>query len=639
VGVGSVLTFGSYVALVVLWGSIVVLYAARLRETRANDPLVAALLVVVLVDAAKNVVESAYFGALWGSRFSLLPSFVGTSLENPLALAVPTTINVAVAVFVIVRIVGGFFPRELADRQRRSAERERLQEELERSLALVQESEGRLQSLLERTSDVVAFWRVVDANLVLESVNQAGRTTLGFGDEAIGTSWRKLAPPSLQSLLDAALETGQPQREEEGFLNTPSGRRAVIRQIVPLPDEDGVIRRVASFTQDVTALRERQAAEEARTRLESLGILAGGVAHDFNNLLAVLRADLTAARGDGDTGAAFDHAQVTIDRARDLVTQLLAMAGKRAPVTGAVDVGAVARDTARLLLPGAPAGATLVVEASDPPDSVVAHDGAPAGTIPVVIGDRTQLQQICLNLMQNGLDAVAATSGAVRAKVSVEADHVVLTVRDDGPGIDIGVQRRIFEPFFTTKPGGRGLGLATVFGLARAHGGSVEVTSTPGHGATFTVKLPHAKGVAAPSDVAARQEAVASPTEPGQTPREAKALAVLLIDDDDRVRRATRRLLERLGHTIIDVSSGGAGLAVADAYDIAVVDVTMPDLDGPTTLVRLRESRPGLPAVLVTGRGDVAGDSDIVLTKPFDEVQLQESLQRALDVRARAHRR
>jgi len=644
---GAILTFAAYLALVTLWGSIFVLYARRLPETKQRDPLVAALLLVLVVDAAKNVFESVYFGGLWGARFGFLPEWVGAPLEQPLAMAIPKILNVGVAVFVLVRIIGGFFPRELQERQKRRADSERLQEDLERSLALVQESEGRLQSLLESTSDVVAFWRLVDRDLVLESVNPAGRALLGFGDEAVGTVSGRLAPPSLDLLLQTALDTGKTQREEDGWLETAAGRRAVIRQVVPLPDEDGVVRRVASFTQDITALRERQADEEAHTRLESLGLLAGGIAHDFNNLLAILRADVDIAAGRGaDSDAAkqeaLEHADVTIERARDLVTQLLATAGKRAPVTGAVDVGSVVKDTVRLMMPTVPRSVRLVSHVAE---------GA------VVVGDRTQVQQIVLNLMHNAVDAASSAGGRlVDVRLEATDGHIVLTVKDDGAGIDPAVQWRIFEPFFTTKRGGRGLGLATVFGLARAHGGTVEVDSAPGQGATFTVRLPRAVGVLPTPDVpsppspslSSSSSSSSFPSAPELSPtavapepprQEATGLVILLIDDDDRVRRATRRLLERLGHRVIDVDGGAAGLAVDDTYDIAVVDVTMPDMDGPTTLVRLRERRPRLPAVLVTGRGDVGGDGDIVLTKPFDEQSLQRALQQGLDQPDRERRR
>jgi len=112
--------------------------------------------------------------------------------------------------------------------------------------------------------------------------------------------------------------------------------------------------------------------------------------------------------------------------------------------------------------------------------------------------------------------------------------------------------------------------------------------------------------------------------------RAAEGLTVLLVDDDERVRRATRRLLERLGHRVIAAASGPEALAVIDDVDVAVVDVTMPDMDGPTTLKRLREQRPGLPGILVTGRGMVS-EADIVLPKPFDEESLARALDQVLD--------
>jgi PAS domain S-box-containing protein len=643
---GAVLTTMTYVTLVVLWSVVCWLYLLRQREMRRLDPLVATLLVVLIADAFKNIVENVYFGLLWSTRFGFLPEWVGEPLEDPWALAMPKLLNVVVVGFVLVRVIGGFLPRNLAERQRTMVEQEALRRELERSLALVQQSEGRLQSLLERTSDVVTFWIVVDQDLVLESVNKAGKAVLGFGDEAIGTTFRRLAPPSLQQLLARAWETGLPQREEDGWVEAEGRRRAVIRQVVPMSDEDGVIRRLASFTQDITALRERQAEEEGRARLESLGILAGGVAHDFNNLLAILRADIDTAAAPAVSAAerqdALAHADVTIERSRDLVIQLLAMAGKRAPVMGAVDVAAVVEDTARLLLPGVPESLRLTTSA------------APGA---VVIGDRTQLQQIVLNLMKNALDAVTASSGThVHASLEVVDAEVRLSVKDDGPGIDPEAQRRIFEPFFTTKRGGRGLGLATVFGLTRAHGGTVDVESTPGKGATFIVRLPRAVGVVsevsppvvslktiapatmapatmAPATMAPATMAPATSSPSSSSPpvrrHPAEGLTVLLIDDDERVRRASRRLLERLGHQVVAVASGAEALAIADAVDVAVVDVTMPEMDGPTTLQRLREQRPGLPGVLVTGRGMVS-DAEVVLTKPFDEAVLARALDQVM---------
>lgn len=625
--IAPVVTLVSYAVLFVQWGAVMWLYARFRREARDHDVVVSTLVTVLAVDAAKNLFESGYFGAMWLSHYGYVPTAFGDSTMAPL---LPKALHIVVATFVLTRLAGDFLPRELRERRRRRVEEERLRLEQEHSLALVQESEGRLQSLLERTTDIVCFWRVIDNDIVLESVNSAGRAILGLGDDAVGTPAQLLAPDGLLVLLEGALATGEPVREEEGWLETGGGRRAVIRQVVPLPDPDGVIRRMTSFTHDVTALRQRQADEEARTRLESLGILAGGVAHDFNNLLAVLRADVDAASGHAtaDSREHLVHARLTIDRARDLVAQLLAMAGKRAPVTSAVDFGDVVDETVRLLRPGAPRG--LVLETEIAPDIVV-------------VGDRPQLQQVVLNLIHNAIDAVSSLkSGVPTVRVTLTAvdAEAVLVVSDNGPGIEPAVQRRIFEPFFSTKRSGRGLGLATVFGLTQAHSGRVVIDSVVGAGATFTVRLPRTNarpqpvprpsGKFAPPSVLPVEvdtPPVASGTTPAALP---ESLSVLLIDDDDRVRRATRRLLERLGHTVIDVDGGEAGIAVVEHYDIAVVDVTMPGMDGPTSLARLRERRPGLPAVLVTGRGDLADDGDIVLTKPFDADELKAAIATAV---------
>jgi CheY-like chemotaxis protein/anti-sigma regulatory factor (Ser/Thr protein kinase) len=253
-----------------------------------------------------------------------------------------------------------------------------------------------------------------------------------------------------------------------------------------------------------------------------------------------------------------------------------------------------------------------------------------------VVGDRPQLQQVVLNLIHNAIDAVSAVKNAaptVRVTLSAVDGDAVLVVSDNGPGIEPAVQRRMFEPFFSTKRAGRGLGLATVFGLTQAHGGSVVIDSVVGTGANFTVRLPRTNAKPQPMARASGRFAPVSSIPVDAEPVAAPVvgpMTLLLIDDDDRVRRATRRLLERLGHAVIDVDGGEAGLAVTEAYDLAVVDVTMPGMDGPTSLARLRERRPGLPAVLVTGRGDLADDGDIVLTKPFDADGLKAALATAI---------
>ncbi len=479
------------------------------------------------------------------------------------------------------------------------------------TLARAQESERRLQSLFEATTDLMSLWAPAPGGaMVLESLNPAAKAFFHLDDHAPRPTAEALFGTEFRALLDDAARSRKPVQQSSAPTKTVAGVRQLHTQLIPFVNDQGVVVRVAALSHDISEITERAQEEEQRGRLESLGLLAGGVAHDFNNLLAVVKADVDVARaktrGDDGSDEVLAHAGDAIARARELVEQLMCTAGARARQSEAVDVVAVVDDTVRLLSPGA-GEVQLRVEAR--PDDAF------------VFGDRAQLQQIVLNLLQNGVEAVAG-SGCVRARVDVVGDEVVIRVSDDGPGCSPAVQARMFDPFFTTKTSGRGLGLSTVFGLARAHGGSVEVSSlaTPGHGATFAVHLPRC----ASSSSAALSSLAPAWVQP-------PSLRVLLVDDDDRVRRATRRLLERLGHSVHDVGSGLAALAVDEDYELIVIDVTMPDLDGPATLVRLRGRRPALPAVVITGRGGIVVKDDVVLAKPFDADHLQAALRAALD--------
>ncbi len=624
------ITVFTYALLACLWGSLTVLYLRHRSTSGLRDPLVASLLSVLALDAFKSLVESVYFGVLWGSRYEVLPRSWGLPLESPWMMPIPKLFNVAVALILLWRVVGRFIPDELKERERRRTEEADLRAARERDLARVEESERRLQSLFTATTDLVSFW-VADKNkgFVLESMNPAAKTFFSVVNDTTvnGADVTELLGAEFRGLLMESVATRQPVRRDASPVETPNGSRIINTQLVPVVDDDGRVVRVAALSHDITELTRRAQEEEQRTRLESLGLLAGGVAHDFNNLLAVVKADVDLAReGSNADDKVLAHAGDAIARARELVEQLMSTAGARAKGLVDVDVGAVVDDTVRLLVPAAH-GVTLSASTT-----------LPAGQRAVVNGDRAQLQQIVLNLVQNAAEAAARDDGGAKGKVAasvvVKGDSVVVVVEDDGHGIPAEVQARMFDPFFTTKKEGRGLGLSTVFGLAQAHGGHVEVASEPGRGARFTVTLPRATT----SSAAKKEPSTPWPKAPTSQPGvplpvrdSAEQLRILLIDDDDLVRRASRRLLERLGHTVTDVSSGKAALDFKDAFDVAVVDVTMPDLDGPATLQRLRKRRQNLPAVIITGRGDVAVDDDVVLPKPFDLEALQKALVRALE--------
>ncbi len=230
-------------------------------------------------------------------------------------------------------------------------------------------------------------------------------------------------------------------------------------------------------------------------RLESLGMMAGGVAHDFNNLLAAVVGNIDVAVAEikaGDASEGLAEARSAAFRASEMVNQLLAFAGQSEPVASEVEISELAREIVRYArrIPGAAA--------------TIDEELAPA--LPTIRADPTQLRQVVLNLVVNALDATRERGSRVTVRTRL-ADRVesaagpvlegnraarflVIEVEDDGPGMDEPTRHRIFDPFFTTKPDGHGLGLATVLGAVRAHGGTLAVHSELGRGARFTVYLP-----------------------------------------------------------------------------------------------------------------------------------------------------
>jgi CheY-like chemotaxis protein len=250
-----------------------------------------------------------------------------------------------------------------------------------------------------------------------------------------------------------------------------------------------------------------------------------------------------------------------------------------------------------------------------------------AAGLPLVHANRGEVEQVVVNLVVNAEQAMATVPGERRLRLRTVPGitDVTLMVGDTGPGIAPEHRDRIFDPFFTTKPPGEGtgLGLSIVHSIVSEHGGQIRVDSDPRHGTTFIVELPRA----APSDRHATEE------EQGPVPSPGLGLSVLLVEDEDSVRRATARYLSRLGYRVDAAAEGGEALRLLDAgeYDIVVSDLRMPGLDGEELLHRLRERGGGLERRLIFLTGDTPGASSVpeiaaegipVLFKPvrLDEV-------------------
>ncbi len=375
--------------------------------------------------------------------------------------------------------------------------------------------------------------------------------------------------------------------------------------------------------------------EEAQ-RLESLGLLAGGVAHDFNNLLTAILGMTQVVQGqlssEHPSQALLSRIVLCSERAAGLCALMLSHAGRHPVSQEPVDVVELVAQTTDLVRASAAKRVTFDVRLERAPLAARA--------------DRTQLQQVVMNLVLNALEALPTVDGRVQVDVrripshhvdfegavvvpeKLDGPFIAIEVRDNGSGMAPSTLSRIFEPFFTTKVAGRGLGLAATLGILRAHGAGLIVRSTPDLGSSFTLYLPEATLRASER---VRPRAAAARRAP---------LRVLLVDDEPHVREAASLMLEAEGCEVRAVASGERALAAFDAepsaFDVVLLDVTMPGLSGLETLALLRARAATLPVVLMSGfsERDVCDTADSLgaqrfLQKPFGREQLAEVLCRA----------
>jgi CheY-like chemotaxis protein len=373
--------------------------------------------------------------------------------------------------------------------------------------------------------------------------------------------------------------------------------------------------------------------------MEAVGQLAGGIAHDFNNLLTAILgyAQLLSERPLGEA-ALSEVAEIgrAADRAATLTRQLLAFSRQQVQKISVFALNDVVTGTEPML-------ARLLGE-----DVRVRTDLAP--DLGRVRADMGQIEQVLVNLALNARDAMAA-GGTLRIETrNVELDgtyvaahpagapgpYVMLAVHDDGCGMDAATQARIFEPFFTTKPAGKGtgLGLATVYGIVKQSGGFVWVYSDPGRGSTFRIYLPRVE------DAPTARPVSGTPQRPNPKGTE----TVLVVEDDDLVRRFVRDVLERNGYAVFEAASGPEAVNVARpnaaAIQLVLTDVVMPEMSGTVLRRRLEALGVSAPVLFMSGhpsdavamRGvDVTGA--LLLQKPFTPRDLLFKVRRVLDAR------
>ena len=388
-------------------------------------------------------------------------------------------------------------------------------------------------------------------------------------------------------------------------------------------------REIASREQTEKALRQVQ-------KMEAVGRLAGGVAHNFNNLLMVIRghAALSLNRLDSDHTMRRELNEIvkTTDRASSLTRQLLAFSRNQPLQLRVLDLNTLVTQMAELLQPVLGEDIHLVMDL-DPQLGLVKTDVA-------------QMEQVIMNLVFNARDAMAAGGDLTITTANIHLDevwvrrypgvrpgpHVVLAVRDTGRGMDEDIQASMFEPFFTTKDRskGTGLGLSTVYGTVNQSGGCVTVSSKPGKGATIQIYLPRVEEIIQTVELAEEL--------PGASPGDE---TILVVEDDDAVRRMTREFLTIKGYTVKEARNGEEAIEFVgnhpESIELVLTDLTMPGMKGRELGERLAELRTGIKILYMSAHTeDTVMDHDMLvpgtafIEKPFSPEELASKVREVL---------
>lgn len=370
-------------------------------------------------------------------------------------------------------------------------------------------------------------------------------------------------------------------------------------------------------------------------KLESLGIMAGGIAHDFNNLLAVIIGNLELLLGmqagkESPTTTRIERAMQASLKAADLTRQMLAYTGKGIFELKQLDLNQLVKENCDLFRLTVPKNITMKTELHTP--------------LPFVLGDAGQLQQVIMNLITNTSEAVGSDPGNILIATGVQqcdqkllgysrldekpepGRFIYIDVTDSGCGMDKETQQRIFEPFFTTKFTGRGLGMASVMGIVKAHKGAILLYSEPGLGSTFKVLLP----ISAESG----NHALSFPAQELELYRIPKGM-VLVADDEEYVREVSREYLSELGLVSLSAANGREAVDIFRRHQqdipLIILDLTMPELDGVATLRELRLIKPDIKVIVSSGHAPQASANnfstdmpDGFIQKPFQLQELRE---------------
>jgi PAS domain S-box-containing protein len=508
---------------------------------------------------------------------------------------------------------------------------------LTRARQQAEESRERFQRAF---ADAHIGFALVDARGRMIEVNRGFCEITGYAErELLGKQARDIThPEDLEQsarLFDQVATRQLPSAVYEKRYLRPDGSLVWVRvsAAAVLGPGGKAPNQVITLVEDITQAKRLEVELRQSQKMEALGRLAGGVAHDFNNLLTVIggysQMLLTDESAPGAMREPIRQIAEAADRAGALTGQLLAFSRQRAVEPRNIDLNKVVTDLERMLkrLLGEDVEMALSLDPT-------------AGQIRA---DHTQIEQVIMNLAVNARDAMPDGGRLVIQTASVVVDewlasqhiglapgeHVLLTVSDNGCGMTAEAQAHLFEPFFTTKTGkGTGLGLSTVYGIVQRHSGKILVYSEVGMGTTFKLFFPKLHVAGESQNVAPAVPAPASGTE-----------TILVVEDNEGVRAYARAALEQRGYTLLEAADGATALGLARNHpgeiSLLLTDVVMPQMSGPEVARRLRELRPGLKVLYMSGYAKPSievdlGKGDAMIQKPFSPTAIAESVRKIL---------
>jgi PAS domain S-box-containing protein len=480
-----------------------------------------------------------------------------------------------------------------------------------------------LERFVEAIPDVIY---VLDRAGRLTLWNQKLEAATGLGPQDLkGKPLLALITEEDRDAMSAALTSGLEERtfEVESRLRGADGAVTAYQWTgAALADGRGQVSGLTGVGRDVTerkradeVLRQRENEMRQLQKIEAIGRLAGGVAHDFNNVLTVVigRCQLLLNRFSPEDAVypSLEEIESTAQRAANLTRQLLAFSRNQPSARQPLDLNATVTAVSDML--GRLIGENIELD--------VTLDEK----LGLVMADPGQIEQIIVNFAVNARDAMP-TGGRLHIRTcntelgaafvalhpaATLGPHVRLDVRDTGVGMDEATRQRVFEPFFTTKPPekGCGLGLSTVYGIVKQHGGCVDVESERGRGTKFSVYLPR---IIAATD--------ASPGAASRGPLPGGKETILLVEDEPAVRALVREIVSRLGYRVLVARGGAEALATNERFvepiDLLLTDVIMPGMDGRELAARIRVTRPSMKVLFMSGYAEPPIPDDVFLQKP-----------------------